>query len=227
MIDGKTLFYAVMCLLCCVQMAVYIHFKLRSKGAAYTLSKCAGSALFFAVALAAQFIGGCTVYSLLILLAMALSGLGDYFLSKPHGHHRLKLGGGFFVGAHVMFVAAFIYFGGFRWLMLPVIALMLLTEYVIARVTKLNCRGAEAQVAGYLSVVTVMAVCACWLVSSDMPSLPASMTAVGGVMFLVSDCLWVQYGFHRGEERRSAVKALNVLTYFPAQMLIAGALLYM
>lgn len=225
--EGKSLFYAVMCALCCVQMAVYIHFKLRSKGTAYTVSKCAGSLLFFTVALAAQFISGVSAYSLLVLLAMALSGVGDYFLSKPHGHHRLKLGAASFIGAHVMFVAAFISVAGFHWLMLPVIAAALLSEFCLMKATKLNCRGAGKQAAAYLAVVTVMAVSACWLLFGDVPRLSAAMTAAGGVLFLVSDCLWVQYGFHRGAGNRSAVKVLNVLTYFPAQMLIAGALLYM
>lgn len=221
----KLWFYIIACVLSCVQMGVYISFKIKKKGVAYTVSKCVGSVLFIAVAAAAQFFGKSDSYSLLILIAMIISGVGDYFLSLQNGHHRLKLGAASFASAHICFIAAFICASGFMWPTLPIIAAVFVLEYLVARLIKLNCRGAGKLVAIYCFTVTSMAVLGVSQLFGVMPKAAAVMTAVGGVLFLISDMLWMMYGFVGGSTKKWQ-KALNVLTYFPAQMLIAGALLF-
>ncbi len=219
-------FFAIMCVLQTIQMCLYIPRKLKGKNTAYTVTKCLGSALFLITAAGSLFFHTADSFTWLIGLALVLSAIGDYYLSMPSGHHRLKLGAASFVCAHLFFVAAFISQAGIHWQTLAFALIPLALEFTAAKLIKLNFRGAEKPVAAYLSVVTIMA---CFAVSTifftDMSRTSVYMTAAGGVLFLISDMLWVLYGLDRNSSK-NLVKALNVLTYFPAQLLIAGALIF-
>lgn len=223
---AKIIVLTVMCVLLCVQMGVYTHHKLQKKGRAYTLFKCAGSLIFTLTAFGSMLFAKPDGYTVLILCATVLSSVGDYFLSLPHGHHRLKAGAGAFAAAHCFFVIAFMLAGGFHWQTIPFIVLIFLIELLGARLIKLNFRGAGKSAASYILVVTTMAVTACSLLFADaMPKTAAWLTAVGGTLFLLSDILWMLYGLDKDVPNK-VFKALNVVTYFPAVMLIASALYF-
>ena len=227
--ESKILFFAVMCALMCVQMPVYCRFKLKGKSTAYTISKCAGSFIFLLTALGSLFFTHADTYVVLIIVSMALSLVGDYMLSRV-GKHRLTIGGGFFAAAHICFTAAYIYASGFDPLSLVVIAAVFGLELLGAKALRLRNRGAGAGMAVYIISVTTMAVCAAFMLFTKQLNVEMSgtcriMTAVGSLLFLISDCFWMTYRmiFSSG---KPSLKIANVLTYFPAQMLIAGALLF-
>ncbi len=227
--EPKILFFAVMCVLICVQMPVYSHYKVQGKGRAYTLSKCAGSLIFVLTALGSLLFACVDTYSILIIIAMVLSAVGDYILACPEAH-RLKIGGAVFGLAHVFFTAAFICAAGFNWLIIPIVAAVFALELYLAKVFNLKNRGAGASMAVYILTVTTMAVCSVFMLASSelrVSMSPASdwMTACGAVLFLVSDCFWMSYGMVFNKSK-AWLKVANVLTYFPAQILIAGALLF-
>jgi len=229
MINGKSVFFIVMCLLSCIQMPIYCYFKVKGKGKSYTLSKCAGSLIFVITAAVSLVISSSDIYAVLVLIGMILSLIGDYLLSLT-ASHRLKIGGCTFMAAHICFTSAFIYAAGFRWQVIPVIVVLLAGELIGAKLFKLKTRGASKEMVVYITAVTTMAVCAGSLLFADSYDVQISnaakwMTVAGAFLFLVSDCLWMTYGMIFGNAK-PALKIANVLTYFPAQMLIAGALLF-
>lgn len=227
-LNVRTVFYIVMCLVLCAQMVVYSHYKVRGKGREYTLSKCAGSLIFTVTALVGVIITP-DVYSFLVLGAMILSFVGDYLLSRT-SHHRLKVGGATFAAAHLCFMAAFICAGGFRWQVIPVTAVLFAAELIAARLLKMKTRGAGKGMAFYIATVTMMAVCAGAMVFSgdftaEMSDASRFMTGIGAFLFLISDFFWMTYGMIFSSAK-SGLKIANVFTYFPAQILISGALLF-
>jgi len=132
--------------------------------------------------------------------------------------------------AHLCFIAAFIYLAGFHWQTIPAVIILFGIEVVLAKVLKLRTRGVGADMAVYIVVVTTMAVTAGAMFLTDKFTVPMSdvsriMVVAGAVLFLISDCFWMTYGMIFGNSK-PALKIANVLTYFPAQMLIAGALLF-
>ncbi len=228
MMNAKVVFYIVMCLLLCVQMPVYSHYKVKGKGREYTLTKCAGSLVFTVTAIVGTVLTP-DVYSFLITAAMLLSAAGDYLLSRT-SHHRLKAGGAAFAAAHLCFMAAFIYAAGFHWQTVPVTAALFAAELGAAKLIGMKNRGAGIGMAIYIVTVTMMAVSAGAMLLTEELTVPMSltsqrMTAIGGVLFLVSDFFWMTYGMIFSKAKAS-LKIANVLTYFPAQILIAGALLF-
>lgn len=221
---GKYILLGIACALLCVQMGVYIHFKLRGKGKAYTISKCAGSAIFTLTAFGSMLFKKPDGYAILLMCAAVLSFIGDYFLAQPNGKHRLRVGAAAFGVAHCFLVAAFILLAGFHWQVIPVAVLAFLLEALGARIIKLNFRGAGRGAAAYIFAVTCMAAFAGALLFVDsVPKTAAWLTAAGGVLFLVSDIFWMLYGLDR-DAPKPLFKAINVLTYFPAVMLIMSAL---
>ena len=226
---SEMLFFAAMCALCLIQMPVYSFYKIKGKGTAYTVSKCAGSLVFVLTALGSLFFAKPDIYSFLIIAAMLLSAAGDYLLSRT-ASHRLKIGGCTFAAAHICFIASFIYAAGFNWLSIPVILAMFVIELLAAKLFRLKSRGVGTEMSVYIIIVTAMAVSAVFMLLADGLCVPVSraaqiMTAIGAVMFLVSDIFWMTYGMIFSSAKAS-LKIANVFTYFPAQMLIAGALLF-
>ena len=219
-------FYIAMWVLLALQMLAYSRCKLRGKDVMYTLTKVAGGVIFTVTALASAVMQKPDGYSWLIIAAMFLSVLGDYYLAQPPGKHRLKLGAASFVCAHCFFMAGFISLAGMHWQ--TVVAFAIVYGLLIAGgyAIKLNCRGAGKGVALYIAFVTFMACCACSLpFFADMPRGATVMTSCGGALFLVSDIFWVMYGLDKNAPNK-AFKIANIFTYFPAQLLIAGALLF-
>lgn len=226
---SEVLFFAAMCVLSLIQMPVYCFYKLKGKGRAYTISKCAGSLIFVLTALGSLFFSVPDAYSVLIIAAMLLSAAGDYLLSRT-ASHRLKIGGCTFAAAHICFIASFIYAAGFNWLSIPVVLALFAVELLAAKLLKLKSRGVGTEMSVYIIIVSAMAVSAVFMLVSDELRVPMSaaariMTMLGSVMFLVSDLFWMTYGMIFSSAKAS-LKIANVLTYFPAQMLIAGALLF-
>lgn len=223
---NKNGFYIAMWVLLVLQMLAYSHYKLRGKDVMYIVTKVAGGVIFTGTALVSALLSKPDGYSWLIIAAMFLSVLGDYYLAQPPGKHRLKLGAVSFVCAHCFFMAGFITLTGIHWQTVTAFVLVYGALVAGGYAIKLNCRGAGKGVALYIAFVTFMACCACSLpLFADMPQGAAVMTAVGGALFLISDVFWVMYGLDKNAPNR-LFKIANVFTYFPAQLLIAGALLF-
>lgn len=213
-----------LCVLSLAQIIVYSIIKVKGKGPAYTISKCIGSLIFIAAAVAAMIISGFDLHSALMLAAFLFSGFGDYYLSLDSKHKRLKTGASCFLAAHCTFIAAFISIGSFHWLTLPITAVLFAAEVAAAKIGKINFYGIEKGVAAYILTVSAMAVQACSLAVIEAFSPFALLSACGAVLFLISDLIWVCYGLNKNSSQH-LLKVLNVVTYFPAQMLLAGAML--
>lgn len=213
-------------LLILVQTYIYSKIKLRGKSTAYTVAKLSGGAVFTLTG-ALSLLFSCSFFQLSMLGAFLLSMLGDYFLALPEGHGRLKFGIASFSMAHVVFLASFILYGGFfLWQLLAYLALFLV--FILSlRICDFNFRSMKPFVIAYTALVTLMAVQACTLpFAGILPRLPSILIAVGGVLFLISDCIWSLYGFSR-RFNSGALKVANVYTYFFAQLLMASGVLLM
>lgn len=225
---GQIVFFAAAVLIC-LQSGFYAAVKaFVGKGRLYTVSKCAGCAVYILTAGASVFISGADVYTVLMLAGFLLSAGGDYYLSLV-GHKRLKAGGLSFSAAHLAFSAAFITVGRLSPVQPAALAAVLLAELAVMKLTGFRFRGIAKMIIGYSAAVSAMAVLAVSLpFAGTLGRVPAVMTAAGGVMFLVSDILWAitAFGGLRKKNTIAVLKALNAVTYFPAQALMAGALLF-
>lgn len=217
-------------LLSLVQTTVYACIKVRGKSKAYTISKCLGSALF--CLLGAYALVNCIAkgeniaFSAMLLAAFVFSAFGDYFLSLPEGHKRLKLGIISFSSAHIIFFIAFALAGGFFLWQLAVYLCVLLVVVASLRIFKFNFRGMKNFVFAYTALVTLMATQALAVAfSRNFPLYVGLPIAIGGALFFISDLVWSIYGFS-SFKRASLLKVINVYTYFFGQMFIAsGAVL--
>ncbi len=185
--------------------------------------------MFIATAMISLVFTEADAYSVMIIVSMFLSAVGDYLLSKK-SRHRLKIGGGIFMLAHICFIAAFITAAGFHWQVIPVALVLLILELAAAKLLKIKTRGVSADMMLYIVVVTTMAVCAASMLLTgefnlQMSNISRNLTIIGAFLFLISDCIWMTYGMIFSSSK-PILKIANVLTYFPAQMLIAGALIF-
>ncbi len=138
-----------------------------------------------------------TGYRALVGAGLLLSLAGDVFLMLPEDLFVAGLAS--FLLAHLCYIAAFL--GGSSWparilallgyLALAAVNLVMLLPYVPGEL--------QAAVLAYVAVLVVMAALAgarSWTLRGSALAAPATIAAIGGALFVLSDCLlaWNRFG---------------------------------
>ena len=154
-----------------------------------------------------------TVYKMMIIGGLVFSLAGDIFLMLPTD--RFLPGLIAFLFAHLCYITAFIseINAVNWWLPIPFIIIGLVFVYFIF--PKLGTQ--KIPVIIYVVIILVMG----WLASElwyQVPQIGTLMMFIGAILFTVSDLLLAK---NRFQGSFKSYKALNLTTYFTAQLLIA------
>ncbi len=154
------------------------------------------------------------VYKMFIVAGLCFSLAGDVFLMLPGD--RFLAGLVSFLIAHIVYIGAFIYLGGFQW-DLPALALYAAVGAAMLLVLWRGLGGLRLPVLIYMTVILVMGwqSLALWRAYSSAGALAA---AAGGALFVVSDSA---LAFERFRQPFVASRALVLTTYYAAQALLA------
>ena len=189
------------------------------------------------------FCGSFSHYSVSVLIALALSWVGDFFLHVPSGNRSVNYGVGsvsFFIG-HFFFISAYLsaqqkilqlYVNFYYWqLIVPVIAAV--GFLVMFRL--LNIRIGKKLIVPcflYALLVNTMAVAAFALAITilqkkpEMGLAPVLMLSLGGLCFLQSD-VSLGMSFFSPRYKTLRVRVFTTVTYFTAQTLLAATIFFL
>lgn len=196
-------------------------------GPTYTVSKMFGCFVYLALCITGLALHGADAYGILLLCGMLLGAAGDYFLAFA-SRGRLKIGGGCFLAGHVFYIAAFISAAGLRWQPFAAMVIIYALELGLAKLLRFRFHGVRTLVMSYAFIITLMTCTAIsTLPSPRVETARALFICCGAVLFLVSDILWAIAHFASGFSRNTLrwLKIFNVVTYFPAQLVLAGSLM--
>ncbi len=193
--------------------------------------------------LGALFCGRFNRYTLSILIAFALSWIGDWFLHLPRGSEKVNYGVGsvsFFVG-HFFFISAYLsaqaailklYVNFYYWqLIVPVlaaVACLVLYRLLGVRIGRLLIVPCFL----YALLVNAMAVAAFALAisilqkSPELGLAPVLMLTLGGLCFLQSD-LSLGMSFFNERYKTLRVRVFTTVTYFTAQTLLGYTVFFL
>lgn len=153
------------------------------------------------------------IYGTLISAGLVFSILGDIFLMLPEDHFLAGVGS--FLVTHVLYITAFS--AGLNELFwepaLPIFGLATLAILTLNR----YLGEMKLPVYFYIAVISVMA-WAAWSRWMGVPGPGSLLAAWGAVLFLFSDLILALNRFHG---RFRSAHALNLLSYYGAQLLIA------
>lgn len=156
-----------------------------------------------------------SVYKMMIIAGLVFSLAGDIFLMLPSD--RFLSGLIAFLFAHLCYITAFIseINAVNWWLPIPFIIIGLVFVYFIF--PRLGTQ--KIPVIIYVVIILVMG----WLASEQwyqVPQIGTLMIFIGAILFTVSDLL---LAINRFQGSFKSYKALNLTTYFTAQLLIASS----
>ena len=203
---------------------------------------CAATCYLILPLLGVLYCGHFSRYSVSILIALALSWVGDFFLHLPGSNRKVYYGVGsvsFFVG-HFFFISAYasaqagllqLYVNFYYWqLIVPLIAAV--GFLVLFRLLGIRTGKLTVPVFFYALLVNAMAVSAFALAitilqkSPQMGLAPVLMLSLGGLCFLQSD-VSLGLSFFNTRYKTLRVRVFTVVTYFTAQTLLAGTIFFL
>ena len=172
-----------------------------------------------------------TVFGRLILIGLILGMVGDIFLnlrnqfSGAASQKVFAIGILAFLSGHFLYIAALITQNAatvLPALLTAGIRSILASPPLMKRITAPS-RGLK--LFGYVYLVIVIAMFSCsavLLVLNGVQTLTV-LLAVGGLLFVVSDFIMIYYSFGK---KIKPLRAINLLSYYAAQLLIALCILY-
>ena len=169
--------------------------------------------------------GPVAAYDGLILAGLVLSLVGDMLLAWSMERRTFLLGLVSFLIAHVLYSTAFTLANGFSaWdvLLLAVVIGACIAAY---RVLALDLRGMKLPVLAYLMVISFMLTKALSsLYLGGISGTARWLVIVGAILFFISDGVLalVQFQHHPARVDR----AINLITYYTGQILLALSLLF-
>ena len=206
--------------------------------------KMIASAIFVANGLYAYFQSGKNAYGLTVLLALLLGFVGDIFLTfdpflKDKSNKKLStffvvLGGVFFLAGHICYLLAFLRLlkasGTFR---LPTFLCALCAVPVVFAVVllalKIHLKAFTVPVFLYAVAISSMfaaAVCLALHGHAGQPTLQVLLFAAP-LLFIVSDASLVLKSFDQDRFGNLTMRAVNLGTYYLAQMLFGLSVLFL
>lgn len=172
-----------------------------------------------------------TGFGRLILSGLILGMVGDIFLnlrSQFSGAASQKV---FAVGILAFLSGHFLYIAALITQNAAIVLPALLTAGILSilaipplmkRITAPS-RGLKLFGYVYLVIVIAMFSCAAVLFIRDSVQLLTTLFAIGGLLFVVSDFIMIYYSFGK---KIKPLRAINLLSYYAAQLLIALCILY-
>jgi uncharacterized membrane protein YhhN len=155
-------------------------------------------------------------YRGLVVLALALSLVGDVLLALPADH--LLAGLGAFLLAHVTYVAAFSLGSPLEVRQLPWLAPWLLVGGGVLAYTWRGLGRRRAAVVCYVAVICVMAWRAAMRGRAAVPPVGAVLALIGAGLFVASDAILAIRRFRRPFR---GAHGLELAAYWAAQLMIA------
>lgn len=155
----------------------------------------------------------------LLIAALALSALGDLFISRD-GEAAFLAGLGSFLLAHVAYVALFLHVVGGAGALSPLVAaLFALYALVMLRWLWPHLAGMTAPVCAYIAVIYAMGVTAAPAPQTLWPIM------AGAALFVISDSVLAAETFVFKDRPRPWTAPVIWSTYYASQVLIAAAFL--
>ena len=229
------LFYLVLGLAICSAVA-FICLSHGQRGLLSLALKAIASFCFITLGLVICFYKGLTTFSLLVVLGLVASLVGDIVLGLPDMPEMKKkatlltlIGGLSFAIAHVFYLSAMIYkFGFVWWLLLVAVALGLVFFFGNKMVGKLdygNLTGGMPVYSIFVSLVVAISITAFLSHANVWGSI---MLLVGFVLFWLSDIVLmnIYFGGHNDKVNQK-LYYYNLAFYYGAQILIAASLVFL
>lgn len=179
-----------------------------------------------------------TVYAYLVLLALAFSWVGDFFLHVNDKKSSFLIGLSSFLLGHIFYISAFStilireykqpFF--FLWEFI-VLAVCIPLGYGVGLLGKVSTGKMKLPVMIYLSIILTMIIKAIrlsiTLFNVDAPGATsvAILLIVGALLFAISDAVLAFMLF--SDKKGFTARVLNSSTYFGAQMLLASTILFL
>ena len=224
--------YICLLLVCLIGLCVDIWFiqtEYAGKMAKATLLKGLASA-FFVLLGAVCYLNHRTGFGRLVLVGLILGMIGDVFLNLRNQFTGAASGKIFAVGilaflsGHLFYIIAL--FQKNPTILLPaVISAAVLSVLAIPPLMKrITAPSKGLKLFGYVYLVIVIAMfcCAAALLSKEGAGPMTIFFAIGGLLFVISDFIMIYYSFGR---KVRPLRAINLLSYYVAQLLIAWCIL--
>lgn len=169
-------------------------------------------------------IGSGNLYQYLISGGLVLSLIGDVLLEFRYDHPAmLQAGGASFMIAHILYTAAFSFYAPFSAKDLFIWGILIVIGIGIYLYIKPKKRADQILTLVYIAVISVMVSRAAAIAFTDIDSGFKLSIIFGALLFYISD---VEIAIHLYRKPIPYSMVWNSLIYFPAQMLIAGSILF-
>ena len=165
-------------------------------------------------------------YACLIIAGLIFSLFGDVMLVFINNNNFFKAGLAFFLITQVIYGAASTVSSGV-YVLDYVIVMALMTILILAyKELNMDVGNLKIPVLLYVLAITYMLSKAISLLyNSNIPFYHAILAASGAFLFFVSDAILAVNKFYRVEFK--AFRAINLITYYLGQMLIALSIFYL
>ena len=233
--------YPLLLLFGAVLLALYIREKIRAYSVKAVLLKALVSTLFIAVGVYGSFLcaakGVVTPLCPFVVLGLVCGLLGDIWLDLkyvfPEKDEPFTYAGfGVFGVGHILFIAGMLlsYYPAGRPMVviLPVLLALALSvgNALMEKPMKLRYGKLKGVVIAYgVLLFSMVLIAGSLALAHGRRETPLNLLFIGGVFFALSDLILSGTYFGVGKERPVDL-ALNYLTYYPAQFLIASALVF-
>lgn len=172
-----------------------------------------------------------TVTGRLILIGLILGLVGDVFLNLRNQLEGKKSMAVFAVGilaflsGHFLYIAALIRQTTSILLLAAIFTVVLSAAAIPPLMKRITAPSKGLKIFGYVYLVIVIAMfsCAAALLLRTGAHVTTVLFAAGGLLFMVSDFIMIYYSF--GKKIRP-LRAVNLLSYYIAQLLIALTILF-
>lgn len=191
------------------------------------LSKGLASLAFVALGLLCAAKAGRTAYAALVSLGLILGAVGDVLLQlmecRPEKRDGFFLSGlGAFLAGHVLYIAAFATAVRTTLWQFGAAALLFAAMFALQFPAKVNLGRMRGPVYGYAAVIALMAGYAFSCAKYGSAAL-AALALPGGALFVISDAVLALMFF--SPVKKKGLPALNLATYYAAQILLAFSIL--
>lgn len=186
---------------------------------------------FFVVLGVLCFAANCTSFGKLIVIGLALGLVGDVLLNLRNvvtGGASMKvfaLGILAFLSGHFLYIAALVAANTGIVLLAVVLTAVLSAAAIPPLMRRITAPSKGLKAFGYIYLVVVIAMfsCAAMLLVKTGVTVLTVLFAVGALFFVVSDFIMIYYSFGK---KIKPLRAINLLTYYLGQLLIATAILF-
>lgn len=167
---------------------------------------------------------------ILILIGLILGAVGDVFLNLKHQFHESQvmflIGGFSFFFGHILYLIVMVPLAGSAgtWGAIGAIIVAVCIVSMLFAKFKVDTK-LRILMTGYMATVTLMAGTAVAGMFHNGFALPFVFRAIGGVLFVISDTL-LFIRMLKDEGSNFGLCFALLLTYYPAQCLIAMSLFY-